>query len=86
MYIHFNSEGHNVITSDRVHSVMMAVDRGFFISHNPYEDRPQSIGYSATISAPHMVCCNFSSKNVTFKPTYYLCRILYLVHKFLNNH
>lgn len=33
----------------------MAVDRGYFISHNPYEDRPQSIGYSATISAPHMV-------------------------------
>lgn len=34
---------------------MMAVDRGFFIGHNPYEDRPQSIGYRATISAPHMV-------------------------------
>ncbi|KAM7532936.1 hypothetical protein Aperf_G00000122977 [Anoplocephala perfoliata] len=49
-----NLRTHNVISSDRVHSVMMAVDRGFFISHDPYEDRPQSIGYSATISAPHM--------------------------------
>nr|CDS20651.1 protein l isoaspartate o methyltransferase [Echinococcus granulosus] len=49
-----NLKKHNVISSDRVHSVMMAVDRGFFIKYNPYEDRPQSIGYSATISAPHM--------------------------------
>ncbi|VDM31166.1 unnamed protein product [Hydatigera taeniaeformis] len=49
-----NLKRHNVISSDRVQSVMMAVDRGFFIKHNPYEDRPQSIGYSATISAPHM--------------------------------
>ncbi|VDN98047.1 unnamed protein product [Rodentolepis nana] len=49
-----NLRSHNVISSDRVHSVMMTVDRGYFIGHNPYEDRPQSIGYSATISAPHM--------------------------------
>ncbi|KAH7730042.1 L-isoaspartate [Aphelenchoides avenae] len=33
---------------------MKAVDRGDFTQHNPYEDCPQSIGYGATISAPHM--------------------------------
>ena len=30
------------------------VDREFFATTHPYSDRPQSIGYSATISAPHM--------------------------------
>ncbi|CAH8860551.1 unnamed protein product [Trichobilharzia szidati] len=33
---------------------MLAVDRGYFTSSNPYEDRPQPIGFAATISAPHM--------------------------------
>lgn len=35
---------------------MRDVDRGDFITSDKYEDAPQSIGYEATISAPHMVC------------------------------
>ncbi len=35
---------------------MLAVDRGDFCDncHSPYADRPEGIGYAATISAPHM--------------------------------
>ncbi|EDV29335.1 uncharacterized protein TRIADDRAFT_49594 [Trichoplax adhaerens] len=43
-----------VITSPYVEEAMRQVDRGLFCSHNPYQDCPQSIGYQATISAPHM--------------------------------
>ena len=41
--------------SERVADAMLAVDRGLFSKYNPYADSPQSIGYGATISAPHMV-------------------------------
>ena len=34
---------------------MKAVDRGKFCKYNAYMDSPQGIGYSVTISAPHMV-------------------------------
>ena len=30
------------------------VDRAHYAPHAPYQDSPQSIGYRATISAPHM--------------------------------
>lgn len=43
-----------IVTSTRVESAMRAVDRGHYCTHNPYMDSPQSIGYQATISAPHM--------------------------------
>merc|ERR1719369_2212272 len=33
---------------------MVRVDRGNYVSTNPYMDSPQSIGYKVTISAPHM--------------------------------
>ncbi|XP_034018539.1 protein-L-isoaspartate(D-aspartate) O-methyltransferase isoform X2 [Thalassophryne amazonica] len=33
---------------------MLATDRAHFCRNNPYVDSPQSIGFSATISAPHM--------------------------------
>ncbi|XP_029281638.1 protein-L-isoaspartate(D-aspartate) O-methyltransferase-like [Cottoperca gobio] len=33
---------------------MLATDRAHFSRCNPYMDSPQSIGYQATISAPHM--------------------------------
>lgn len=33
---------------------MLEVDRENFCPNNPYDDRPQSIGFNATISAPHM--------------------------------
>ncbi|CDJ51536.1 UPF0202 family protein, putative [Eimeria brunetti] len=32
----------------------MQVDRGYFVKQDPYLDSPQPIGFSATISAPHM--------------------------------
>jgi len=43
-----------LIKSERVKAAMLAVDRGDYTSTNPYADSPQGIGYSATISAPHM--------------------------------
>ncbi|CAH8860530.1 unnamed protein product [Trichobilharzia szidati] len=43
-----------VITSEIVKNTMMSVDRGYFAKSNSYEDRPLSIGFAATISAPHM--------------------------------
>ena len=49
-----------MIKSSRVEEVMRRVDRGHFTPYGPgntnsYIDSPQSIGFSATISAPHMV-------------------------------
>ncbi|KAI1969569.1 hypothetical protein LOZ53_006648 [Ophidiomyces ophidiicola] len=43
-----------LINSDRVKHAMLGVDRGNYSPTEPYADSPQSIGYSATISAPHM--------------------------------
>ncbi|CAL8088225.1 unnamed protein product [Calicophoron daubneyi] len=43
-----------VLQTERVKNVMLSVDRGSFTKYYPYDDRPISIGYSATISAPHM--------------------------------
>ncbi|CAH8593058.1 unnamed protein product [Schistosoma bovis] len=43
-----------VISSEIVKNTMLSVDRGYFARSNSYEDRPSSIGYAATISAPHM--------------------------------
>ncbi|KAI1895663.1 hypothetical protein AGOR_G00108540 [Albula goreensis] len=45
---------HGVIKSDRVFDAMLATDRGLYSRDYPYADSPQSIGYKATISAPHM--------------------------------
>jgi len=42
------------INSSEVESCMKSIDRGDFTSMSPYIDCPQSIGYGATISAPHM--------------------------------
>src|SRR5947207_12732269 len=48
----------SLIRSGRVRAAMAAVDRGHFCggggASSAYEDSPQSIGYGATISAPHM--------------------------------
>ncbi|KAI6170780.1 Protein-L-isoaspartate O-methyltransferase [Aphelenchoides bicaudatus] len=48
-----NSET-GVFSSEKVREVMISVDRADFCSGNPYHDSPQTIGYGATISAPHM--------------------------------
>ena len=50
--------GNGIITSESVERAMRAVDRGNYCPFNPYYDSPQSIGYQATISAPHMVSIN----------------------------
>ncbi|KAJ1504367.1 hypothetical protein HMI54_004607 [Coelomomyces lativittatus] len=47
-----------IINKDRIRQAMLRVDRAYFVpshlSELAYVDAPQSIGYSATISAPHM--------------------------------
>lgn len=43
-----------IIQSPRVETAMLAVDRKNYCPYNSYMDSPQSIGYNATISAPHM--------------------------------
>jgi protein-L-isoaspartate(D-aspartate) O-methyltransferase len=43
-----------IIKSPAINNAMLKVDRGAFCHRNPYEDKPKSIGYNATISAPHM--------------------------------
>lgn len=49
-----NLRANKIIRSDVVENVMTNVDRGHYVSHNPYMDAPQGIGYGVTISAPHM--------------------------------
>ncbi|XP_063803869.1 protein-L-isoaspartate(D-aspartate) O-methyltransferase-like isoform X1 [Pseudophryne corroboree] len=49
-----NLKKNGVIQSQRVYDVLMATDRAHYIQNFPYMDSPQSIGYKATISAPHM--------------------------------
>ncbi|XP_072907577.1 protein-L-isoaspartate(D-aspartate) O-methyltransferase isoform X2 [Hemitrygon akajei] len=43
-----------IIKTERVYQVMLATDRCHYVKSNPYTDSPQSIGFQATISAPHM--------------------------------
>ncbi|EEQ35572.1 putative protein-L-isoaspartate(D-aspartate) O-methyltransferase [Microsporum canis] len=43
-----------LIKSERVKNAMLKVDRANYAPCNPYTDAPQSIGFAATISAPHM--------------------------------
>ena len=52
-----NLSAAGLISSPRVRTAMSAVDRAHFCpsaSALAYEDSPQTIGYGATISAPHM--------------------------------
>ncbi|KAF6808934.1 hypothetical protein CSOJ01_07204 [Colletotrichum sojae] len=45
---------HGLIKDQRVKEAFLKVDRAHYAPVAPYEDSPQSIGYKATISAPHM--------------------------------
>ncbi|KAJ3271167.1 inositol polyphosphate 5-phosphatase [Terramyces sp. JEL0728] len=47
---------HGIVSNDRVCEAMKLVDRKYYCRTNSeaYFDSPQSIGYNATISAPHM--------------------------------
>ncbi|KAF9051878.1 protein-L-isoaspartate O-methyltransferase [Panaeolus papilionaceus] len=51
-----NMKNHGIFHSDKVMHAMGAVDRANYVLRraDAYEDSPQSIGHSATISAPHM--------------------------------
>ncbi|KAL2058453.1 hypothetical protein ABVK25_001181 [Lepraria finkii] len=49
-----NLASNGLITSERVKNAMLSVDRAQFSPYAPYTDSPQTIGHSATISAPHM--------------------------------
>ncbi|KAJ9620948.1 hypothetical protein H2203_007534 [Taxawa tesnikishii (nom. ined.)] len=49
-----NLAQNGLITSERVKKAMLGVDRAHYAPAAPYQDSPQPIGYSATISAPHM--------------------------------
>ncbi|KZV67822.1 Pcmt1-prov protein [Peniophora sp. CONT] len=51
-----NMRDNGLIHSDRVASAVSSVDRANYVLNKraAYEDSPQSIGYDATISAPHM--------------------------------
>ncbi|KAH6637498.1 protein-L-isoaspartate O-methyltransferas-like protein [Boeremia exigua] len=49
-----NLETNGLIETPRVKAAMLQIDRAHYAPRNPYDDRPQPIGYSATISAPHM--------------------------------
>ncbi|XP_035434057.1 protein-L-isoaspartate(D-aspartate) O-methyltransferase isoform X1 [Spodoptera frugiperda] len=49
-----NLRANGIIKSDTVANAMLAVDRKNYCPYAPYHDSPQTIGYSATISAPHM--------------------------------
>mgnify|MGYP003571314222 CR=1 FL=1 len=44
----------NYIANEKVADVMFEVDRGNFTQNLPYLNRPISIGFNVTISAPHM--------------------------------
>ena len=43
-----------IIQTPSVEAAMRKVDRKNYCPYNPFQDSPQSIGYGATISAPHM--------------------------------
>ncbi|XP_053612224.1 protein-L-isoaspartate(D-aspartate) O-methyltransferase isoform X1 [Plodia interpunctella] len=49
-----NLRANGIIKSDAVANAMNSVDRKNYCPYAPYHDSPQTIGYSATISAPHM--------------------------------
>ncbi|KAK6108154.1 Protein-L-isoaspartate(D-aspartate) O-methyltransferase domain protein [Brugia pahangi] len=49
-----NLQSNNLFKDKRVRDAMLKVDRADFTAITPYGDHPVSIGYGATISAPHM--------------------------------
>ncbi|XP_045495113.1 protein-L-isoaspartate(D-aspartate) O-methyltransferase [Colias croceus] len=49
-----NLRANGIIKSDAVANAMLGVDRKNYCPYAPYHDSPQAIGFSATISAPHM--------------------------------
>jgi len=46
--------GEGIFQDPRIETAMLGVDRKNYAKENPYQNSPQLIGYSVTISAPHM--------------------------------
>lgn len=63
-----NLQSYGVFSSKKVAKVMETVDRGLFVPDGTpaYDDSPMSIGYNATISAPHMhaMCLQLLEQNL----------------------
>ncbi|XP_004299164.1 PREDICTED: protein-L-isoaspartate O-methyltransferase 1-like isoform X2 [Fragaria vesca subsp. vesca] len=61
-------QSYGVISSEKVAEVMGTIDRALFVPDGTpaYDDSPMSIGYNATISAPHMhaMCLQLLEKNL----------------------
>ena len=53
---HLKREG--FLKSKNVEDALMNVDRADFTESSPYEDRPQSINYNVTTSAPYILFRN----------------------------
>jgi len=49
-----NLSASSLISHPLAVDALLRVDRAHYAPRNPYDDRPQSIGHGATISAPHM--------------------------------
>jgi len=62
-----------IINNPRVADAMRQVDRGNYTTTAPYTDSPQSIGFEATISAPHMHAYALNSLTDYLKPG---CKVL----------
>ncbi|XP_072360198.1 protein-L-isoaspartate(D-aspartate) O-methyltransferase-like [Scyliorhinus torazame] len=60
-----NLRKNGIVKTEKVYHVMLATDRCHYVKSNPYTDSPQSIGFQATISAPHMETEQLGKK-VTF--------------------
>lgn len=63
-----NLQSYGVFSSKKVAKVMETIDRGLFVPDGTpaYDDSPMSIGYNATISAPHMhaMCLQLLEQNL----------------------
>ncbi|KAF8931006.1 hypothetical protein BGZ58_007907, partial [Dissophora ornata] len=57
-----------LIKTEEVKQAMLAVDRAHYSKFKPYEDAPQTIGYNATISAPHMHAAALESLSLYLFP------------------
>jgi protein-L-isoaspartate(D-aspartate) O-methyltransferase len=59
-----------LIKDQRIKQAMLSVDRADFTDQksDAYDDRPQSIGYAVTISAPHMHCFGLEILKDQLKP------------------
>eukprot|EP00921_Rhytidocystis_pertsovi_P022497 GHVQ01035937.1.p1 GENE.GHVQ01035937.1~~GHVQ01035937.1.p1 ORF type:complete len:229 (+),score=20.76 GHVQ01035937.1:200-886(+) len=68
-----NLRMNKIIKSDDVFNAMSKVDRGHYVTPNPYSDSPQSIGFGATISAPHMHAFALEYLRDNLQPS---CRVL----------